>query len=150
MERNDFIKSLGLGITLVCTGSCLSGCGSKGSDPQPNNPAGGGPPTGTTASVDLNSQLLSVGAATTVNGILFIRTAAGNSASSFAATQAVCPHQGGALNWIQASNYIQCGLHASRYTSSGAILAQPNDGGTTSALKVYTPTVSGNTLSVTV
>ncbi|RZL30171.1 MAG: Rieske (2Fe-2S) protein [Pedobacter sp.] len=150
MERNDFIKSLGLGIALVCTGSCLSGCGSKGSDPQPNNPAGGGPPTGTTASVDLNSQLLSVGAATTVNGILFIRTAAGNSASSFAATQAVCPHQGGALNWIQASNYIQCGLHASRYTSAGAILAQPNDGGTTSALKVYTPTVSGNTLSVTV
>jgi len=150
MERNDFIKSLGLGIALVCTGSCLSGCGSKGSDPQPNNPGGGGPTPGTTASVDLNSQLLAVGASITVNGILFIRTATGNSAGSFAATQAVCPHQGGALNWIQANNYIQCALHASRYTSAGAILAQPNDGGTTSALKVYTPTVSGNTLSVTV
>lgn len=150
MERNDFIKSLGLGIALVCTGSCISGCGSKGSDPQPNNPAAGGPPAGTTANVDLGTQLLTIGASLTVNGILFIRTAAGNVASSFAVTQAVCPHQGGALNWIQANNYIQCTLHASRYTSAGAILAQPNDGGTTSALKVYTPTVSGNTLSVIV
>lgn len=150
MERNDFIKSLGLGIALVCTGSCLSSCGSKGSDPQPNNPGGGGPSTGTTASVDLNSQLLTVGASLTVNGILFIRTAAGNNAGSFAATQAICPHQGGALNWVQANNNIQCALHASTYTSAGAILAQPNNGGTTSALKVYTPTVTGNTLSVTV
>ena len=150
MERNDFIKSLGLGIALVCTGSCLSSCGSKGSDPQPNNPGGGGPSIGTTASVDLNTQLLAVGASLTVNGILFIRTATGNNAGSFAATQAICPHQGGVLNWVQANNYIQCALHASRYTPAGAILAQPNNGGTTSALKVYTPTVSGNTLSVTV
>ncbi|MCZ4225351.1 ubiquinol-cytochrome c reductase iron-sulfur subunit [Pedobacter rhodius] len=150
MERNDFIKSLGLGIALVCTGSCLSGCGSKGSDPQPNNPGGNGPAPGTTANVDLSTQLLTVGASLTVNGILFIRIAAGNAVGSFAVTQAVCPHQGGALSWIQANNYIQCGLHASRYTSAGAILAQPNDGGTTSALKVYTPTISGNTLSVNV
>ncbi|WP_082489574.1 ubiquinol-cytochrome c reductase iron-sulfur subunit [Pedobacter sp. Leaf176] len=150
MERNDFIKSLGLGIALVCTGSCLSSCGSKGSDPQPDNPGGGGPSTGTTASINLNNQLLTVGASLTINGILFIRTATGNNATSFAATQAVCPHQGGALNWIQANNYIQCTLHASKYTPAGAILAQPNDGGTTSALKVYTPTVTGNTLSVTV
>ncbi|GGI22547.1 QcrA and Rieske domain-containing protein [Pedobacter mendelii] len=150
MERNDFIKSLGLGIALVCTGSCLSGCGSKGSDPQPNNPGGGGPATGTTANVDLATQILSIGASVTVNGILFIRTAAGNTTSSFAATQAVCPHQGGALNFIQASNFIQCALHASRYTTAGSILAQPNDGGTTSALKVYTTSISGNTLSVTV
>ena len=150
MERNDFLKTFGLGIALVCTGSCLSGCGSKGSDPQPNNPGGGGPPAGTTANVDLTTQLLAVGSAVTVNGILFIRTATGSSTSSFAATQAVCPHQGGALNFIQASNYIQCALHASRYTTTGSILAQPNDGGTTSALKVYATTISGNTLSATV
>jgi cytochrome b6-f complex iron-sulfur subunit len=94
--------------------------------------------------------LLTVGASVVVNGILFIRTAAGNVNTSFAATQATCPHQGGALNWIQASNFIQCSLHASRYTASGSILAQPNDGGTTSALKVYPTTLSGNTLSATV
>lgn len=32
---------------------------------------------------------------------------------------------------------------------SGSILAQPNDGGTTSSLKVYPLTVSGTTLTAT-
>lgn len=149
MERNDFIKSLGLGIALVCTGSCLSGCGKSNSAPDPTTPAGGGVPSGTKASVDLSAQLLAVGSSATVNGILFIRTATGNSTTSFAATQAVCPHQGGTLNFIQANNYIQCSLHAARYATSGSILAQPNDGGTTSALKVYPLIISGNTLSAT-
>ncbi|TBO41966.1 QcrA and Rieske domain-containing protein [Pedobacter kyonggii] len=149
MERNEFIKSLGLGVAMVCTGACFSACGKKSDAPEPGKPNGGGVPSGTTASVDLATQLLSVGASITVNSILFIRTAAGNTSTSFAATQAICPHQGGALSFIQASNYIQCGLHSSRYTTSGSILAQPNDGGTTSALKVYPLTVSGNTLTAT-
>ncbi len=149
MERNEFIKSLGLGVALVCTGACFSACGKKSDSPEPGNPTGGGAPSGTTASVDLSTQLLAIGASAVVNGILFIRTAAGNTTTSFAATQAICPHQGGALSFIQASNYIQCALHSSRYTTSGSILAQPNDGGTTSALKVYPLTVSGNTLTAT-
>lgn len=156
MERNEFIKSLGLGIALVCTGSCMTGCGSKGDDPAPNNGGngggggGGGGTAGTKVNVDLGSQLLTVGSFLASGGVLFIRTATGNSTSSFAATQALCPHQGGALNWVQASNYIQCSLHSSRYTTSGSILAQPNDGGTTSALKVYALEVSGTTLTATI
>lgn len=149
MERNEFIKSLGLGVAMVCTGACFSACGKKSDSPEPSKPNGGGVPSGTTASVDLSTQLLTVGASITVNSILFIRTATGNASTSFVATQAVCPHQGGALSFIQASNYIQCGLHSSRYTTSGSILAQPNDGGTTSALKVYPLTVSGNSLTAT-
>ncbi|TCD27338.1 Rieske (2Fe-2S) protein [Pedobacter psychrodurus] len=149
MERNEFIKSLGLGVAMVCTGACFSACGKKSDSPEPGKPNGSGVPSGTTASVDLSTQLLTVGASITQNGILFIRTATGNAGSSFVATQAICPHQGGALSFIQASNYIQCGLHSSRYTTSGSILAQPNDGGTTSALKVYPLTVSGNTLTAT-
>ena len=149
MERNEFIKSLGLSVALVCAGTCFSACGKKSDSPEPSKPTGGGVPTGTTASVDLSTQLLTVGSSMLVNGILFIRTATGNTAASFAATQSICPHQGGALSFIQASNYIQCALHSSRYTTSGSILAQPNDGGTTSALKVYPLTVSGNTLTAT-
>ncbi|TCD12558.1 Rieske (2Fe-2S) protein [Pedobacter frigidisoli] len=147
MERNEFIKSLGLGVALVCTGSCFSACGKKSDTPTPD-PAGGGTP-GTTASVDLSTQILTVGASLVVKSILFIRTATGNAASSFSATQAICPHQGGALSFIQASNYIQCSLHAARYTTAGSILAQPSDGGTTTALKVYPLTISGNTLTAT-
>ncbi|WP_421942332.1 ubiquinol-cytochrome c reductase iron-sulfur subunit [Pedobacter sp.] len=150
MERNEFIKSLGLGVALVCTGACFSACGKKGSGESPNPPSGGGGvPSGTTASIDLNSQLLAVGASTVVNGILFIRIATGNVVAAFAATQAVCPHQGGTLSFIQANNFIQCSLHASRYSTTGAILAQPSDGGTTSALKVYPLTLTGSTLTAT-
>lgn len=149
MERNEFIKSLGLGVAMVCTGACFSACGKKSDAPEPNQSNGGGVASGTTASVDLSTQLLTVGASVTVNSILFIRTATGNTSTSFVATQAVCPHQGGALTFIQDSNYIQCGLHSSRYTTSGSVLAQPIGGGTTSALKVYPLTVSGNKLTAT-
>ncbi|KQM66339.1 Rieske [Pedobacter sp. Leaf216] len=149
MERNEFIKSLGLGVAMVCTGACFSACGKKSDSPEPDKPNGGGIPSGTSAKVDLSTQLLTIGASMVVNSILFIRTAAGNTASSFVATQAACPHQGGALSFIQASNYIQCGLHSSRYTTSGSILAQPSDGGTTSALKIYPITIAGNILTAT-
>lgn len=151
MERNEFIKSLGLGIALVCTGSCLSSCGgSKSDDPGPNPGGGGGTPSGTKVDVNLATQLMSVGSFLTSNGVLFVRLAAGNATSSFVATQASCPHQGGSLNWVQASNLIQCSLHSSQYSSAGAVLAQPSDGGTTSALKVYSTSITGNTLTATV
>jgi len=143
MERNEFIKSIGLGVALVCTGSCFSACGKKSDAPEPDQP----PPAGTGISVDLGTQLLNVGTSVVVSGILFIRTAAGNAISSFAATQATCPHQGGSLGFIQSSNFIQCSLHSARYDTAGAILAQPNDGGTTKALKTYALSLNGNTLT---
>jgi cytochrome b6-f complex iron-sulfur subunit len=148
MERNEFIKSLGLGVALICTGSCLSSCGGKSDDASPS-PGGGGVP-GTKVNIDLNSQLTSVGSFVSTGGVLFVRLATGNATSSFVATQAVCPHQGGTLNWVQASNLIQCSLHSSQYSSSGTVLAQPNDGGTTTALKIYSTSVSGTTLTATI
>lgn len=152
MERNEFIKSLGLGVALICTGSCMSGCGgSKSDDPSPGGGGGGGtPPPETKVNVNLASQLLTVGSFTSVSGVLFVRLAAGNETSSFTATQATCPHQGGTLNWVAASNLIQCALHSSQYTAAGGIIKQPNDGGTTSTLKVYPLTISGTTLTATV
>jgi cytochrome b6-f complex iron-sulfur subunit len=151
MERNEFIKSLGLGIALVCAGNCLSSCGSKSDDATPNTPGGsGGPAIGTKATVDLSTQLLSVGSFVATSGILFVRLATGNTTSSFVATQATCPHQGGSLNWIQANNVIQCSLHSSQYNSAGAVVSQPNDGGTTSALKIYSTSITGTTLTATV
>lgn len=150
MERNEFIKSLGLGIALVCTGSCLSGCGgSKSEDPSPGPGPGPGPGGTTKVDVNLSSQLLSVGSFLSSGGVLFVRLAAGNVPASFIATQASCPHQGGTLNWVQASNLIQCSLHSSQYATNGNVLAQPSDGGTTTALKVYSTSVNGTTLTAT-
>ncbi|MBB2146628.1 Rieske 2Fe-2S domain-containing protein [Pedobacter sp. LMG 31464] len=145
MERNEFIKSLGLGVALICTGSCLSSCGGKSDDPAP-----GGGAVGNKVNIDLNSQLTSVGSFVSTGGVLFVRLATGNATSSFVATQALCPHQGGTLNWVQASNLIQCSLHSSQYNSSGTVLRQPNDGGTTSALKVYSTSITGTTLTATI
>ncbi|MCY1515552.1 hypothetical protein D9M68_501410 [compost metagenome] len=158
MERNEFIKSLGLGVALICTGSCLSGCGKKSDDPGPSpggggnsggGNGGGGGSTGNKVNIDLSSQLLNVNSFVVTSGVLFIRLAAANDVTSFAATQAVCPHQGGSLNWVAANNLIQCSLHSSQYASNGSIITQPNDGGTTSALKTYPLSISGNTLTAT-
>ncbi|MBC7614528.1 MAG: Rieske 2Fe-2S domain-containing protein [Pedobacter sp.] len=157
MERNEFIKSLGLGVALICTGSCMSGCGgSKSNDPTPSpggstgGSTGGGGVSGTKVNLDLGSQLTTVGSFTTISGVLFIRLAAGNALSSFTATQASCPHQGGGLNWIQANNMIQCSLHSAQYTAAGAVVSQPVGGGSTSALKVYSLAIVGTTLTATV
>lgn len=153
MEREEFIKSLGLGLALICTGSCISGCGGKGDtgspDPGPNPPGGGG--GGNTATVDLATQLMAIGDQVTANGVLFFRVAAGNAPASFVATEAICPHQGGSLVWKQASSRIQCQLHFSEYSSNGAVLQGPqNSTGSTRTLKVYTTAVSGTKLTATI
>ena len=151
MERNEFIKSLGLGVALICTGSCMSGCGSKSEDPAPSpGGGGGGGGTGNKVSLDLGTQLLTVGSFTSTNGVLFIRLAAGNALSSFTATQATCPHQGGGLNWITASNLIQCSLHSAQFTAAGAVVRQPVGGGSAGALSVYSLAIAGTTLTATV
>lgn len=154
MERNEFIKSLGFGLALVCTGSCLQSCGGKGSEgtPEPKpNPPGNGGGGGSTASVNLINQLLNVGDQATANGVLFFRIATGNVSSSFVATEAVCPHQQGSLVWKQSLNRVQCQLHFSEYSANGAVLQGPqNTTGTTRTLKIYSTAISNNTLTATI
>lgn len=153
MEREEFIKSLGLGLALLCTGSCISGCGGKKGDtgtPDPGTPPGGGG-GGNTATVNLASQLLAVGDQAKANGVLFFRIATGNVPASFVATEAICPHQGGDLVWKQAQSRIQCQLHFSEYGTNGAVLQGPqNTTGGTRTLKVYATAVSGNNLTATI
>ncbi len=152
MERDEFIKSLGFGMALVCAGSCLSACGGKGNDPKPDdkpdpNPGGGG----NTASVNLSSQLMAVGDQVITGGVLFFRIAAGNAASSFVATESVCPHQGGGLVWKQAISKVQCQLHFSEYATNGSVTQQPQGtSGSTRTLKIYSTAVSGTTLTATI
>jgi Rieske Fe-S protein len=98
--------------------------------------------------VDISS-MANVGSQTTVNGVLFFRVAAGAAASSFVATEALCPHQGGTLTWQQNNNRIQCGTHQATYSAAGAVTGNPNDGGATRALKIYAVTLTGTTLTAT-
>ncbi|MEJ6980824.1 Rieske 2Fe-2S domain-containing protein [Pedobacter sp. P351] len=152
MERDEFLKSLGIGLAMVCTGTCLQSCGKGGSDDTgtPGNPpgGGGGGGGGNTASVDISS-MTAVGSQNTVNGVLFIRMDAANAASSFVATEAVCPHEQGVLTWQHNNSRIICGNHQSTYSSTGAVTGQPVGGGTTRALKIYTVSLTGTTLTAT-
>ncbi len=154
MERDEFIKSLGLGVALLCTGSCMSGCGGKGDtgSPDPKPPGGGGGGGGgNTASVDLATQILAIGDQLTSNGVLFFRIAAGNVAASIVATESICPHQGGSLVWKNALNKIQCQLHFSEYGTNGAVLQGPqNTTGSTRTLKIYSTALSGTKLTATI
>jgi cytochrome b6-f complex iron-sulfur subunit len=153
MERHEFLKSLGLGVAMVCGGACLSACGSDDtSSPNNTNPTTPPPPptTGNTVSIDIPSKLANVGDQTTMNGVLFFRLAAGNNSASFVATEALCPHQSGQLSWINNQNKIQCQLHQAEFSSSGTVTQGPqNSGGSARTLKIYATTISGNTLTAT-
>ncbi|WP_449438332.1 QcrA and Rieske domain-containing protein [Pedobacter steynii] len=152
MERDEFIKSLGLGLALVCTGSCLSGCGKSGNDgPEDKPDPGPGGGNTNTATIDLSTDLKAIGDQAKANGVLFFRIAAGNTAASFVATESICPHQGGNLVWKQADNRIQCQLHFSEYATNGSVLQGPQGTtGNTRTLKIYSTSISGTKLTATI
>lgn len=152
MERDEFIKSLGLGLALVCTGSCLSGCGKSGNDgPEDKPDPGPGGGNTNTATIDLSTELKAIGDQAKANGVLFFRIAAGNTPASFVATESICPHQGGNLVWKQADNKIQCQLHFSEYATNGSVLQGPQGTtGNTRTLKIYSTSISGTKLTATI
>ncbi len=146
MERDEFIKNLGLGLIAVCGASTLAACSNK-TTPAPNpNPNGG-----KTATIDLSTKIINVGDQVVTGSILVFRIASGNAPASFVATEAICPHQSGNLNWINSQSFILCDLHAAQYKNTGAIIRGPqNSSGVTRALKIYSTAVSGTNLVVTV
>ncbi|TAH01623.1 MAG: Rieske (2Fe-2S) protein [Sphingobacteriales bacterium] len=135
MERQEFLKTLGISFAAVCVGSCISACGKK-DDATPATP----PPAGTIVSADL-SKFTSIGFKEIVIGsgvsIAIFRIATGDTAASFIATQPLCTHQQGELNWKTADNLIQCQLHQAQFTQSGVNTRGPSTGGTTANLKTY-------------
>jgi cytochrome b6-f complex iron-sulfur subunit len=144
MERDEFIKNLGLGLIAVCGASTLAACSNK-TTPNPNSNGD------KTVTVDLAAKLKNVGDQVVTGSILVFRIAAGNAPASFVATEAICPHQSGNLNWINSQSLILCDLHAAQYKNTGAIIRGPqNSSGVTRALKIYSTAVNGTNLVVTV
>ncbi|MCC8427154.1 ubiquinol-cytochrome c reductase iron-sulfur subunit [Mucilaginibacter sp. UR6-11] len=146
MERDEFLSKLGIGALAACMGCSLIACSKSGDA----NPSGGNntttPPVGTTFSIDLNSTLTSVGDSKVSNGIILVRIAAGNAASSFTAVQVACTHEGTAINYNNNQGLFICPLHGSEFSKSGALIQGP----ATTSLKQYTVAVTGSTLTVTV
>jgi cytochrome b6-f complex iron-sulfur subunit len=152
MERQEFLRSLGLGLVAVCAGSCLAGCGGGdevGTISTQNPPSTNPPTTGNTVTASLSS-LTTVGESVKVSGVLFFRIAAGDTPSSFVATEAQCPHQGGNLNWIQNQDLIRCDLHSASFLKNGTTNSQPVGGGNARSLRIYATTVNSTSVIATV
>jgi cytochrome b6-f complex iron-sulfur subunit len=144
MERNEFLAKLGIGTLAVCMGCNMVSCSKSGS-PGPSN-GNNTPPAGTTVNVDLNSTIKNVGDQTVNNGIIIVRLATGNTASSFTAVQVACTHEGNSINYNNSQGIFICPVHGSEFSKTGSLLQGP----ATSSLKQYTVSVTGTTLTVTV
>ncbi|MFB9843033.1 QcrA and Rieske domain-containing protein [Mucilaginibacter ginsenosidivorans] len=150
MERSEFLAKFGITMAAVCAGCSLAGCGSKSSDPNPGGVNIGGatpPPTtgsGNLFTVDLSSQLTSIGSSKTQSGVIIVRIADGNDPSSFTAVQVACTHQGTAINYNNGQQRFICPAHGSEFSKSGAVLVGP----ASTSLHQYTVSVDGTTLTV--
>jgi cytochrome b6-f complex iron-sulfur subunit len=145
MERTEFLSKLGIGALAACMGCGLVSC-SKGGNANPSGNNTTTPPAGTTFSVDLNSELTSVGDSKVSNGIILVRLATGNAVSSFTAVQVACTHEGTAINYNNSQGLFICPLHGSEFSKSGSLIQGP----ATSSLKQYAVAIAGSTLTVTV
>ena len=149
MEREEFISKLGLGVLMACTGCSLASCGgSKSNDPTPTPPQGTPPPapgSGAVFTTDLSSSLLNIGDSKVLNGVILVRIAAGNTATSFTAVQESCTHEGAAIGYNSAQSKFVCPNHGSQFSQTGQVTLGP----AASNLKTYTVTVNGTIATVT-
>lgn len=139
MEREEFLSKLGIGLLAVCTGCGIASCSSnKNNDPAPS------PGAGVVFTADLNTELSTIGSSKTGSGVILVRIAAGNVASSFTAVQLACTHEGTAIAYNSTQSKFVCPLHGSQFSQTGQVLVGP----AVVALKKYTVSVSGSTISV--
>ncbi|NDC76429.1 MAG: hypothetical protein EBZ67_00875 [Chitinophagia bacterium] len=147
MDRKDFLNSLTGGLAVTCVACMMEACSKDTTTPGSGGSGGNNnPPPGNTVllTVNLNNQLLSVNDFVAGNGVIVVRTATGNAASSFAAFSSVCPHAGGTVEFRPQSMSFNCPLHNSNFSISGAVTGGPAATGLTKK----TVEVSGTTLTV--
>ena len=139
MERRAFLGSLTGPVAAVCA-VCMGAC-SKSSDSSSSNTTA--PPAN--LSIDLGSNLLTVGSSIVQGGVIVVRLAAGNASSSFTAVQLACTHEGTSINWNAAKNNFVCPNHGSTFSSNGAVTLGP----AATNLKVYNISINGSTMTIT-
>jgi cytochrome b6-f complex iron-sulfur subunit len=141
MKRREFLGTLTAPVAVACT-ACLAAC-SKSSDGGNSSPIV--PPSNVNFTVNLASQLLSVGSFLVQSGVIVVRLNTGNTTGSFVAVQESCPHQGTNINFSSANNQFICPNHGATFNTSGA-----NVGGqATGPLKLYSLSISNSILTVT-
>ncbi|SDG41536.1 cytochrome b6-f complex iron-sulfur subunit [Dyadobacter soli] len=160
MKRGDFLRSLGLSTSTLmafyCLGTTMTACGSKDDDPNPDpdpDPgSGGNGVSGTTTGNNINftvdmtkspyTDLKTAGTGRVIGDVLVALPTTG----SYVALSKICTHEGNTVGYRKNQNDIQCPVHQSEFTLTGAVKQGP----AVNPLKTYTVTVSadGNTLTV--
>ncbi len=142
MERRTFLGSLTGPVVAVCA-VCLGAC-SKSSSTSTTPGAGGTVPVNANFTVDLNSNLNTIGSSMVQSGVIIVRLAAGNTPGSFTAVQVACTHQGTSIDYNQSANKFICPNHGSTFSTTGAVTLGP----AASSLKAYNITINGSVMTI--
>lgn len=111
MERSEFLKHLGTGALLVCTGCSIISCGSNEPEPVINF----------TLLLSENPALAAVGGSIARNGILIVQY----EEDKFVALNRACTHQGTPVNYQTAQKNFRCPNHGSEFGIDGKVLTGP-------------------------
>ena len=139
MERREFLGNLGgpvLAACAVCMGACSKGDSSTSTTPVTTVAAD--------FTVNLSTSLLTIGSSLVQDGVIVVRLAAGNVASSFTAVAVACTHEGTSINFNASGNNFVCPNHGSTFTTSGAVTLGPAG----RALKQFNISINGTAMKV--
>jgi cytochrome b6-f complex iron-sulfur subunit len=146
MDRKEFLKVMTGGLTTTCVACMMAACSKDGTTPSNPSTPTPNPTPGNTAllTVNLANQMLSVNDFVAGGGVIVIRIAAGNAATSFVAFSSVCPHAGSTVVFQPQTQSFNCPAHNSNFNISGAVTGGPAGSGLTKK----TVEISGTTLTV--
>ncbi|MCE2756388.1 MAG: ubiquinol-cytochrome c reductase iron-sulfur subunit [Bacteroidota bacterium] len=149
MDRKSFINQITGGLTLTCISCMMQACSKEEGTTPPNNNNNNNnnnttPPTNVLLTVNLSSQLLLVNDFILDNGVIVVRTATGNTVTSFVAFSSACPHAGATINFVKSSSSFNCSAHGSNFSINGSV----TNGPAASALEKKTIEITGTTLNV--
>ena len=143
MKRHEFLTALGISAGTVIFAPFLTSC-SKGSsalaDPTPTPGGSGAVDFTLDLSLAANSVLTTNGGSLISNGVIIAKTSAG----AYVAVASVCTHQGATIGYDNTNSWFHCPNHGSNFATNGSVLLGP----ATTALKVYSTTLTGNSLRV--
>jgi cytochrome b6-f complex iron-sulfur subunit len=134
MNRDEFLKQLGVAAFVTCSGNLLFGCSSE-NEPGPSN---------VDFILDLSSSqysaLNTIGGSVSANGIIIARL----STSEFVALSRACTHEGTAINYRSGQKDFLCPNHGARFSTTGAVLQGPAN----SSLRKYSTELTGTNLRI--
>jgi cytochrome b6-f complex iron-sulfur subunit len=139
MNRRELVQKVVLGsAVLVLVPSVLQSCKKDSA----TNPGGNPQPTKIDLDLSLsdNSVLNTTGGSKIIQNVLIINAGGGK----YVALSSICTHEGCTVAYKSSADNIQCPCHGSVFSTSGSVINGP----ASSALKSYTPSLTGSILTI--